>query len=844
MKKRTEIVKAFLRKNKCWPEYVEGLEVAALVGQDEGERVNENSFSDGRYTWYNLRISDEESGSKFLGYPEEHFAAVGLSGWNYKTKRSHWVGFDFDDAMGHKQGLPEVELNEIIERAKTIPWLSIRRSTSGRGLHLYVHIADSPEIKSRKEHALLAKVILSQIGVLLKCDFKAKVDVYGGILWVWSRKGNKPDSFKIIKEAQEKLASLPPIQDNEEYRNVASNVKIIELDAEHQKLIDWLASHNYEWWWDSDLKMLVCHTHTLKLAHTELAFRGLFETLSKGRDSKDQNCFLFPMKNGSWIVRRHHKGTKEHDYWKSDRGGWTYCYFNRLPTLEDIATLYSGQETPSGDYIFSNSEAIRRLIVLLAPSSSIELPDWATNRQFRVKQLSAGKLAIYFDATDSDERPGGWIKGKKRWEKVIQIIEEEKEVKTPDSLVRHVVASGKDAGWYLFNKSVWIEEPKDHVTLALSSLDFSIPECKDLLGQCILNPWSLVNKPFKPEYTGNREWNKFAPQLAVEPREGPFPNWEKIINHLAENLSTANSSWCIAHGLSGRDYLMCWLAALFQSPEEPLPYLFFFSKEQQTGKSTLCEAVSNLVTKGVCKADTALVNPQKFTGELAGAILCYVEETNLSKAQGAYDRIKEWVTGKTITIHSKGATPYDLPNTTHWIQTANDPSWCPVKMGDSRIVMIRVNPLKNLVPKREMELLLRSEAPFFLDYLLKLEIPKPVDRLRIPVIETEDKQSVQEYNASPLDDFISERTKLVPGATILYGEFCNRFFGYLQTNGLATADWSKKKISASLPNTIVKGITGVSGYLHLGNVAWNEDEVEPSDPFIKVGDRLARLKGE
>ena len=32
--------------------------------------------------------------------------------------------------------------------------------------------------------------------------------------------------------------------------------------------------------------------------------------------------------------------------------------------------------------------------------------------------------------------------------------------------------------------------------------------------------------------------------------------------------------------------------------------------------------------------------------------------------------------GKTIQIHRKGQTPYLIPNSTKWIQTANDPNAC------------------------------------------------------------------------------------------------------------------------------------------------------------------------
>ena len=55
--------------------------------------------------------------------------------------------------------------------------------------------------------------------------------------------------------------------------------------------------------------------------------------------------------------------------------------------------------------------------------------------------------------------------------------------------------------------------------------------------------------------------------------------------------------------LTGADYLKCWIAALFQEPMEPLPYLFLYSQEQNTGKSILHEALSLLLTRGVVRAE-------------------------------------------------------------------------------------------------------------------------------------------------------------------------------------------------------------------------------------------------
>src|SRR5690606_33656401 len=103
-----------------------------------------------------------------------------------------------------------------------------------------------------------------------------------------------------------------------------------------------------------------------------------------------------------------------------------------------------------------------------------------------------------------------------------------------------------------------------------------------------------------------------------------------------------------------------------------LPYLFLYGP-QGSGKSIFHEALSLLVTKGIVRADAALISQSGFNGELVSAVLCVIEETDLRQNKTiAYNRIKDWVTGKTINIHVKGGTPYSAANMTHWLQCANE----------------------------------------------------------------------------------------------------------------------------------------------------------------------------
>ena len=203
--------------------------------------------------------------------------------------------------------------------------------------------------------------------------------------------------------------------------------------------------------------------------------------------------------------------------------------------------------------------------------------------------------------------------------------------------------------------------------------------------------WRLVNLPFREEYPGGRQWNLDAAQFKYKPAEladdeVPYhPHWDMIFDHIGHELTPVlrELPWAIEANIkTGADYLRRWVACAFRDPFQPLPYLFFFGPED-SGKSIFYESLQRLVTKGVVKAERSLTS--EFNGELSGAIICAVEETDIAKAPGAHAKIKEYSTGRTILIRKMRHDCFAQPNATHWVQTANRRENCPVFPGDTRI---------------------------------------------------------------------------------------------------------------------------------------------------------------
>jgi len=261
------------------------------------------------------------------------------------------------------------------------------------------------------------------------------------------------------------------------------------------------------------------------------------------------------------------------------------------------------------------------------------------------------------------------------------------------------------------------------------------------------------------------------------------------------------SEWCQANAIAtGAGYLKCWIASLFQHPTQPLPYLFFYGP-QSSGKSSFHEAIETLMSRGCVRANNAITSSGDFNGELESAVLCVVEEVDLSeKRSRAYNKIKDFVTGRKICIHPKRLTPVDRINTTHWVQCSNDKNYCPVFEGDTRITVIYVAALEERIKREEMFRLLKKEAPDFLAEVLALEFDPSNDRMGVAVLETGDKEAMMDSNRSPLAQFITEECVPSPGSTILQTKFKERFHAWLRDQALGDSEYFKSNyIKKNLP---------------------------------------------
>jgi phage/plasmid-associated DNA primase len=177
------------------------------------------------------------------------------------------------------------------------------------------------------------------------------------------------------------------------------------------------------------------------------------------------------------------------------------------------------------------------------------------------------------------------------------------------------------------------------------------------------------------------------------------PHWDLVLDHCGGSLK------------AGREYLQSWIAAMLRDPFKQLPYLFLYGP-QNNGKSTFHEAIALLLDDphSVINADR-LLSGTYFNQELAHAVLCIVEETDLQDLTDCSD-LKAWVTSPMLTIFEMRKQVRTQRNRTHWIQCAAMEADKPNFL-ESTLVTLYVPPLDKEIPRQTLLPALLAEIQQF-----------------------------------------------------------------------------------------------------------------------------------
>ena len=112
---------------------------------------------------------------------------LGTTGWLWRSQRSLVVIFDIDSATGHPVGLTSEQMTTVVDQLKTLPYVEIRRSKGGLGVHAFVWLNDETQIANHAEHTCVARMVLAQMVKDLGNDVltrKGTLDCIGSNIWV------------------------------------------------------------------------------------------------------------------------------------------------------------------------------------------------------------------------------------------------------------------------------------------------------------------------------------------------------------------------------------------------------------------------------------------------------------------------------------------------------------------------------------------------------------------------------------------------------------------------------------------------------------------------------------
>jgi hypothetical protein len=689
--------------------------------------------------------------------PGSKLVAFGTAFWEWTAKKQHTIGVDIDTNDNHADGLSAGQIGAALEAVHRVTWLEARRSSGGKGLHVFPKFTQPVDVSTRAEASALARAVLTLASREANFDFKAVKDCAGGNMWIFKNDAGS-NAYEVIKEATSALnpSNLPP---GWREAKEASNHKVrfapstVALSPEHLAIEKQIQDTGYSMIYRHDIGCYHVHTYALQLAHKQHAYRGHFATASGGNDPGQPNAFMFPLPSGVFLVKRFGNAKEDKSWFDSPNG--PYAFLNvEVPFDKAIQHFAMNKTTKGFAFETTNLEAM-----LNATGIKLELPIVFAGRTLFVK-ITKGMGQIVVEKHDLDQQIKEWTATGTTWQRSFTVPTTPEafahaEVLRVSDVVRAVTTDTESAKWCIKTDGEWIGTSASEVSNVLTSQRVAPASA---MGRMRQEPWWLVFEPFQDEYLSGRRWNREAPQLACPPADvaGPTPTWDAIFGHIGSGLDEdiVGDDDCKRRGItSGAQYLMLWTKLLIEKPEQRTPYLFLTSRQNNTGKTSLGASMSYLINPGVAEINSeALVD--KFTGEFEGKVLCLIEELDLrDERKKAYAMLKRVLTSKTLTIRRMRTDAYNVPNFTHFLHTANDAKFVPVETEDMRVVMITVPQITQFIESGVFDEGVKREAPSMLRKLLDMPLPDPCGRFWLPVVQTSLKESVL---SGVYDDEVSE----------------------------------------------------------------------------------------
>ena len=186
-----------------------------------------------------------------------------------------------------------------------------------------------------------------------------------------------------------------------------------------------------------------------------------------------------------------------------------------------------------------------------------------------------------------------------------------------------------------------------------------------LLTQLWLTNWDRVTydgdiyAPDQPAIVDNRVnlWTGWG----CEPRPG---EWGLMRRHIYEVLANGDKEL--------GDYMVKWIAWMFQHPGEPAEVAIVLRGKQGTGKGTLCNALMDIVGRqNSCHLTSTADVSGNFNSHLANCTFVFADEATWGGDKQGEGRLNALITEPTLSIERKGFDKEQVDNAVHMISASN-----------------------------------------------------------------------------------------------------------------------------------------------------------------------------
>lgn len=342
-----------------------------------------------------------------------------------------------------------------------------------------------------------------------------------------------------------------------------------------------------------------------------------------------------------------------------------------------------------------------------------------------------------------------------------------------------------------------------------------------------IRKYERVRLVFPPERYGATTYNLWEgfyiqnKNLPENIRESDVDNFKFILNDFFRML----------FGDECYDYVMSWIAMLFQKPAEKPCVCILLRAQQGLGKGFFYEILKAMIGENYCKLTD---NPTetvfgKFNNVIKHKLLVALDEMNYSISKTLEGRIKGYITCDSVIINEKGISNYSVKDHSHMLVFCNDDFPWKLDDGDRRILAIDrfhipvqnweyYGRVKSIFSPTKNDVVLRM----LYDYFMGVDTQKFVPKNR-PITEfsKELKEISRDLELQFLIYFI--QTSEEKFITLTSQEMYSKFKDYLYTN---TASIKYKSTSQKCTTRISKyGIQGItksrqsSGYVFNINIS-------------------------